>query len=90
MDSSHISKIERSYRGHQPKILDQFAKALGVEPSDLLQPPTPDGTELAAYVLRLDEQQRKYALRVLKAIFHDEDAEETACVVLYPKTTGFR
>lgn len=70
-----ISKIETGSRDYRQSTLEQFAQALGCNPADLLRPPPGHDREdeLAAYVMKLDENKRKRALRLLRVALGDED-----------------
>lgn len=73
MSVPQVSKIENGKQGYRQETLEQFAKALGCGPADLLRPPHAPENELALYIMALSEKRRQRALKALKAIFEGED-----------------
>jgi len=82
-NKGQVSEYVNGSRRWNADVLDHFAVAIGVDPSDLLRPPVAVENELAAYVMKLDAQQQGRALRIIKSAF-ETDAEEA------PKTAKKR
>lgn len=75
-DRSTVSRIERGTVSYTPQFLDGLSVALNCDVADLFTRP-PDGNEAEIHdLLRvLNDEKKKQAVRVLKALAEDDEAE---------------
>jgi transcriptional regulator with XRE-family HTH domain len=64
---SQVSEWVTCRQRFNADVLHTFAKALGIEASDLLRPPSQADDEIAREIRKLDVRQREKALRLLRA-----------------------
>lgn len=73
MSTGNLSQIERGNYPYSQDTLERLAAALGCEPADLLMRNPKDPEAPWALWERLTPEQRKQAIRLLKALADDAD-----------------
>lgn len=75
LGQSTITKLENRRIGYTEGNLESLAHAYRCEVADLFRPPGYQENELAAYVMKMGEKQRRKALATLKVIYSQDDEE---------------
>lgn len=74
----NLSRIERGLRPYNQVLLEALAAALRTDPASLLMRNPLDPEGIWSVWERIDPDERRRALEVLKAGFADKEPEETA------------